>query len=515
MTAQTALPQDFNAADYFLGGHEARLTKAAYIDDNGTTSYGELIAMVNQAANAFSEMNLAPETRIALVMLDSVALPVAFWGAIKAGLIPIPINTLLTTENYQYIIQDSRAQVALISIDLMDSVGPALEDQPYLNQHIPVNEKQPEMCEFLTKLQSQSKSFTSANTCADEVAFWAYSSGSTGRPKGIKHLHRNLVCVVETYGHQVLGITEDDLVFSAAKLFFAYGLGNAMLFPLSVGATVVLKRDRPTPAMVFEIFAQHDLSIFYGVPTLYAALLGADGIDDAIVPARLRGCVSAGEALPAEVGTRWQERFNVPVLDGVGSTEMLHIFMSNRLDDIRYGTSGTPVPGYRAKLVDEADQQVPQGDIGELVVAGDSSAAGYWNQHDKSKRTFAGHWTYTGDKYFQDEQGYFHICGRTDDMFKSGGNWVSPFDIEACLISHPAVLEAGVVPNEDGHGNTKPKAYVVLNTAFSAGDSLADELKTHVKERLELWKYPRWIEFKDELPKTATGKIQRYKLRDQ
>ena len=514
MSTRTALPRDFNAADYFLGRHESRLTKPAYIDDNGATSYGELIGLVNQAANVFSEMNLAPETRIALVMLDSVALPAAFWGAIKAGLIPIPINTLLTTENYQYIIEDSRAQLALISVPLMDSVGPALQDQPFLKRHILINEQEPMQCEFLSMLQSQSQSFTSAPTCADEVAFWAYSSGSTGRPKGIKHLHRNLVCVAETYGQQVLGVTEDDLVFSAAKLFFAYGLGNAMLFPLSVGATVLLRRDRPTPAMIFELFANHDLTIFYGVPTLYAALLGDAGIDEAVTPRSLRICVSAGEALPAEVGTRWQERFNVPVLDGVGSTEMLHIFMSNRPEDIRYGTSGTPVPGYRAKLVDESDQEVAPGEIGELVVAGDSSAAGYWNQHDKSKRTFAGHWTYTGDKYFQDEHGYFHICGRTDDMFKSGGNWVSPFDIEACLITHPAVLEAGVVPKEDAHGNTKPKAYVVLTNTTNATDSLASELQEHVKERLELWKYPRWIEFKEDLPKTATGKIQRYKLRD-
>ncbi|MGR8949723.1 MAG: benzoate-CoA ligase family protein [Gammaproteobacteria bacterium] len=515
MLHQSNLPRGFNAADYFIGRHESRLTKPAYIDDNGTTTYGELVCGVNQAANAFAAMGLAPETRIALVMLDSIAFPLAFWGAIKAGLVPVPINTLLTTENYEYIIRDCRAPVALISEELMETVQPALQEQEYLKQQYIVREGAPHKCDFLLMLEDKPNKCASATTCADDVAFWAYSSGSTGRPKGIKHLHRNLVCVVETFGQQVLGITEDDVVFSAAKLFFAYGLGNAMLFPLSVGATVLLKRDRPSPTMIFEIFAQHDLSIFYGVPTLYAAMLGHALTDDIAVPSRMRVCVSAGEALPAEIGQRWQQRTGVPVLDGVGSTEMLHIFMSNRVDDIRYGSSGTPVPGYEAKLVDENGRSVTQGEIGELAVAGDSSAEGYWNQHDKSKRTFVGRWTYTGDKYYQDEAGYYYICGRTDDMFKSGGNWVSPFDIEACLITHPAVLEAGVVPKEDEYGNTKPKAFVVLNSPFVGDKNLAAELQEHVKARIELWKYPRWIEFKNDLPKTATGKIQRYKLRDE
>lgn len=509
------LPREFNAADYLLDHHNGRSDKAAYVDDNGAITYGELLAQVNRAANMFRSMDLQPETRVALVMLDSIAFPVVFLGAIKAGLIPIPINTLLTSENYHYIVRDCRARIIIYSSALSDGLASALNDSPNLQHRIPVDETAPSTCALMMRLSQSSDSAESAATSPDDVAFWLYSSGSTGNPKGVKHLHRNLVCTAETYGKQVLGIKEDDVVYSAAKLFFAYGLGNALTFPLRVGATTILKRERPTPDLVFDTFTQYKPSIYYGVPTLYAAMMGAPSFETSKAPENLRLCVSAGEALPADLGQRWQAHYGVPILDGVGSTEMLHIFLSNRPDDVRYGSSGSPVPGYQAKLVDENHQEVSSGEIGELVISGDSSAEGYWNQRDKSRNTFAGNWTYTGDKYYRDEAGYFYICGRTDDMFKSGGNWVSPFDIEACLIAHEAVLEAAVVPAEDDAGNTKPKAFVVLTNAGEGDEALAENLQAHVKANLELWKYPRWIEFRSELPKTATGKIQRYKLRDE
>ena len=346
-------------------------------------------------------------------------------GAIKAGLVPIPINTLLTSDNYDYIIRDCRARVLVYSKALEETLAPALSGQAFLQHRVKVDEGAQDSCELTRLLASASDSAESASTSPDDVAFWLYSSGSTGNPKGVKHLHRNIVCTADTYGKDVLRIRESDVVYSAAKLFFAYGLGNAMTFPLSVGATAILKRDRPTPALVFETLSQYAPSIYYGVPTLYAALLGDPMLDQVEKPENLRLCVSAGEALPANIGERWQARFGVPILDGVGSTEMLHIFLSNQPDDVRYGSSGLPVPGYRAKLVDENHQEVARGEIGELIVAGDSAAEAYWNQRDKSRATFVGQWTYTGDKYYQDEAGYFYICGRTDDMFKSGGNWVS------------------------------------------------------------------------------------------
>ena len=305
-------------------------------------------------------------------------------------------------------------------------------------------------------------------------------------------------------------------MYSPAKLFFAYGLGNGMTFPLAVGATTILTRERPTPALVLALLRRDSATVYFGVPTLYAAILADEATRAEPGSSRLRLCISAGEALPEATGRRWQERFGVPVIDGVGSTEMLHIFLSNRPDDVRYGASGLPVPGYAAKLVDDAGEVITAAhEIGELAVSGDSSAEGYWNQIEKSRRTFAGTWTFTGDKYFRDEQGYYHFCGRTDDMFKSGGNWVSPFDVETVLMTHPEVVEAAVVAHADGDGNIKPKAFVVLRNRApaSAYAERERELQDFVKQHTEKWKYPRWIEFIEELPKTATGKIQRYKLR--
>ena len=331
-------------------------------------------------------------------------------------------------------------------------------------------------------------------------------------PKGVLHVHSSAMETARLYGQGVVGYREDDVVFSVAKLFFAYGLGNALSFPLSVGATTVLWPQRLTPQVVFEQLKRHQVTIFCGVPTQYSAMLADPGCTPENGSARLRRCLSAGEALPAELGRQWKQRFGVDILDGVGSTEMLHIFLSNRPDDVRYGRSGKAVPGYEVRQVDEHGADVAAGEVGELLVRAPSAASGYWNQRAKTRATFVGEWAHTGDKYIRDAEGYYEYCGRTDDMFKVGGIWVSPFEVESALISHSAVLEAAVVAAEDEHGLLKPKAFVVLKDT-PAADDLFDVLKEHVKAKVGAWKYPRWIDFVDDLPRTATGKLQRFKLR--
>jgi 4-hydroxybenzoate-CoA ligase len=366
---------------------------------------------------------------------------------------------------------------------------------------------------FRGELGFQSEMFNAVDTSADETAFWLYSSGSTGMPKGVRHVHSSPMQTARLCGQKCLGVREDDVIFSAAKLFFAYGLGNAMSFPLAVGATSVLLPERPTPEAVFRTLKQSQPSLFFGVPTLYAAMLAHPECSRDNASQRLRLCVSAGEALPAEVGKAFSAKFGVDVLDGVGSTEMLHQYVCNSPGHVRYGTSGRPVPGYEIRLVDEHGRDAAEGEVGEMLVKGPSAAEGYWNQREKSRATFEGRWTRSGDKYTRDADGYYTYQGRTDDMFKVSGIWVSPFEVESALISHDAVLEAAVVPNEDGDGLLKPKAFIVLKPGAAPNKGLAEELKEHVKSKAGAWKYPRWIAFVDGLPKTATGKIQRFKLR--
>lgn len=515
-TARSSIPNDYNAATDFVDRNvaEGRTNKTAFIDPAQTLSYGGLRERSNQFANALLRLALVREQRIALIMLDTVAMPVAFWGSIRAGIVPIPLNTLLTTEQYCYILQDSRAAAIVVSAELMEKVEPVLGELPEL-RIVVMSDGEPArgQFDFNQLLATSSTEADTASTCADEVAFWLYSSGSTGDPKGVKHLHASLMHTARLYGQQVLGIREDDKVFSAAKLFFAYGLGNAMSFPMSVGATTVLLPERPTPDAVFALMRSHNPTIFYGVPTLYAAMLASPGLKHGAGSERLRICVSAGEALPKEVGERWREATGSNILDGIGSTEMLHIFLSNRPDALTYGSSGLPVPGYEARLVGDDGGDVTEGEIGELIVRGPSAGEGYWNKRNKTRATFVGEWTYTGDKYRREADGLYYYCGRTDDMFKVSGSWVSPFEVESALVSHAAVLEAAVIGKEDEDGLMKPKAFIVLNEGHLPNDTLFSELKEHVKETAGPWKYPRWIDVRSELPKTATGKIQRFKLR--
>jgi benzoate-CoA ligase family protein len=420
-------------------------------------------------------------------------------------------------------LQDSRAEAIIVSAPLAKTVAAIADKLPGLRTVViaggGADDKAMfgarDTCTFDDVLARGTKQVWAAPTVSDEVAFWLYSSGSTGVPKGTKHVHISLLATAELYGQGVLGIRPDDVVYSAAKLFFAYGLGNAMSFPMSVGATAALFPGRPTPDAVLELMRREQPTIFYGVPTLYAAMLARNDLPRGVGSDRLRICVSAGEALPAHIGEQWRERVGVDILDGIGSTEMLHIFLSNREGEIRYGTSGKPVPGYDAKIVGEDGTELGADAVGELVVRGPSAAEGYWNQRAKSRRTFVGEWTYTGDKYVRDADGYYYCRGRTDDMFKVSGVWVSPFEVEAALVAHEAVLEAAVIGKEDQDGLVKPKAFVVLKQGHAADERLIEALQTHVKDKAGPWKYPRWIEMRSELPKTATGKIQRFMLRQQ
>jgi benzoate-CoA ligase family protein len=503
-----AVPREYNAAVDFVDRHVAqgRGDKIAFVDDAGALNYAALAERVNRFGNALTKLGVDLEQRVALCLLDSVTFPIAFWGAIKVGAVPVPLNTLLMTNDYAFMLRDSRASVVVVSDALVEKVRPAADASPHV-KHVVLESELPAW------LGQASPELTAAATCADDVAFWLYSSGSTGTPKGAIHLHSHLVQTAALYGVGVLGMREDDVVFSAAKLFFAYGLGNAMTFPLHVGATAVLMSERPTPAAVMRTMRDHRPTLFGGVPTLYASILADPSLDRASGSARLRACISAGEALPKHVGEKWRERFGVDILDGIGSTEMLHIFISNRHGDVRYGTSGKPVPGYDVKLVDDSGEPAPEGEDGALWVRGPSACAGYWNQREKSLATFHGPWTRTGDRYVRDADGYYTYSGRSDDMLKVGGIWVSPFEVESALAAHEAVLEAAVVGHGDEDGLVKPRAFVVLKRPSDGSEALEAELKAFVKSHLAPYKYPRWIVFTRELPKTATGKIQRYKLR--
>ena len=504
-------PERFNAAAWLLALNAAHPERVAYIDDTQRLSYGELSERVRRCAAGLLASGLRPEERVLMVMHDSVDWPVVFLGALYAGIVPVPVNTLLISDDYAYMLAHSGARALFASSALWPVLGPAVADHVgTFAVFVAGGGNAPEGTQPLADLQRSEPLAQPADTAADGIAFWLYSSGSTGRPKGAVHTHANLYWTAQLYARPVLGLRADDVGFSAAKLFFAYGLGNGLSFPLSVGATTVLMAERPTPAAVFKRWVEHRVTVFYGAPTGFAAMLAAPDL-----PARaavaLRLCSSAGEALPRELGERFTQRFGCEIIDGLGSTEMLHIFLSNRPGDVHYGTSGTVVRGYRLRLTNEDGADAAPGEIGDLFVSGPSAALMYWAQRDKSRATFQGEWTKTGDKYSVDAHGCYVYAGRSDDMLKVSGVYVSPFEVEATLMQHAAVLECAVIGVEDADGLTKTKAYVVRKPGQQVGE---DELKAFVKEQLAAYKYPRLIEFIDELPKTATGKIQRFRLRE-
>ena len=511
-------PERFNVAAHLLAANVGRSARAAFVDDLGTLSYGRLDERTRRLAAGLRASGIKREERVLLLMQDVNDWPVAFLGAIYAGVVPVAVNTLLTADDYAYMLEHSRSQAVLVSGALLPALKAALTRSDHEVHKVVVSRPVAPLdfgeIDFEAFVDGHEPLARPAATRADDTAFWLYSSGSTGRPKGTVHSHANPYWTCELYGKAILGLHESDVCFSAAKLFFAYGLGNALTFPMSVGATVILMAERPTPDAAFRRLtggiAGLKPSVFYGAPTGFAGMLAAPNLPRRDEVA-LRLVSSAGEALPAEIGERFKRHFGVDIVDGIGSTEMLHIFMSNLPQRVRYGTTGWPVPGYEVELRGDDGRPVPDGEPGDLYIQGPSAAMMYWGNRDKTRETFQGGWTKSGDKYVRNADGSYTYSGRSDDMLKVSGVYVSPFEVEATLVQHPAVLEAAVIGVADAEGLTKTKAFVVLKAGQAA---TAAELQAFVKDKLAPYKYPRQIEFVDELPKTATGKIQRFRLRE-
>ena len=507
----------FNFAQHLLTVNTQRPAKAAFIDDGGALTYGALDERVRRVAVGLRALGIKREERVLLLMQDCNDWPVSFLGAICAGIVPVAVNTLLTADDYAYMLEHSRAQAVLVSGALLPAVTAAMTKSDHEVHKVivshPAAPLHPAEVEFESFVQGNAPLAKAAATSPDDPCFWLYSSGSTGRPKGTVHSHANPYWTIELYGKGILELRESDVCFSAAKLFFAYGLGNALTFPMGVGATTLLMAERPTPDATFKRWLGGvggvKPTVFYGAPTGFAGMLASPNLP-AKTEVAMRLVSSAGEALPAEIGERFQRHFGVDIVDGIGSTEMLHIFLSNLPGKVRYGTTGWPVPGYDIELRNEDGSPTPDGEPGDLYIHGPSSAMMYWGNRTKTRETFQGGWTKSGDKYVRNADGTYTYSGRSDDMLKVSGIYVSPFEVEATLVQHPAVLEAAVIGVPDAEGLTKTKAFVVLKPGAHATDA---ELKAFVKDKLAPYKYPRQIEFVTDLPKTATGKIQRFKLR--
>lgn len=501
----------YNAAVHFIERHlvEGRGEKIAIRCARGDVSYSQLAEQVNRCGNVLRECGAAPGDRVLLIVQDCPEFFYLFWGAVKCGVIPVPLNTLLRSGDYRYLIEDSACAGVIYSAAYAPEVEPALAQAALPEVFSLAIEGDAGLSQRLARASAALDALPSA---AEDECFWLYSSGSTGPAKGAVHRHRDLAVTCVHYAQDVLGVRDDDVFFSAAKLFFAYGLGNAMSFPLWAGATSVLSDQVPSPRMSFETIERYRPTLFFGVPTLYAAQLRALETEHPDLSS-LRLCVSAGEALPADIFRRWQEKTGLIILDGIGSTEALHIFISNSPQAYRPGSSGRVVSGYSARIVDESGRDVPVGQAGRLMIKGLSTAACYWNKPERTAATMQGEWLNTGDTYVVDADGWYTYCGRSDDMLKVGGIWCSPVEIEARLIEHPQVLEAAVVGRRDADGLIKPEAFVVLNDPADAGPALQAALQEHCKSGLARYKFPRWINVVEELPKTATGKIRRFKLR--
>jgi len=524
---QHAMSQDFfNAADYFLDRNirQGRGHKIAIYTEHRNYTYNDMQKMTNKTANGLLSLGIGIEDRVMILMLDVPQFWAIFWGAVKIGAVPIPINTMLTPEDYEFYLNDSRSRLLVISDPLLPLIYDIKGDLPYLRDLIVISETEGAHIPFKQRYKGASPVVKTASTTKDDVGYWLYSSGSTGAPKGAIHSQNDMGICSQAYGNNILELTEEDICFSSARLFFAYGLGNSMYLPMHAGASVVLSASPPKPEGVLNILKKFKPTVYFGVPTLYGQILAyQDKLDEETGDkpdpnanhafSSVRICASAGEALPPEIYHRFKERYGLEILDGIGSTEMAHIFISNKSGDVKPGSTGKPVPGYELKIVDDDGNEVAQGETGTLMVKGGSAAQFYWRKREKSRQTMVGEWINTGDKYYIDDDGFYHAAGRSDDMLKVGGIWVSPLEVENCLVEHPAVFECAVVGHVDDKFLVKPKAFVVLRDKYKPGKKLEEEIKKWVLDRLAKFKYPRWVEFVDALPKSATGKIQRFKLR--
>ncbi len=509
------IPQYYNITTKLVDDNVARGlgNKVAIYCRDKTYTYREMQRLINRVGNALHVLGVTMGERIMLAMKDSPEAVASFFGAVKIGAVPIFLNTMYTSDDYRYLLNNSRARTLIADEEFIDCIEGWKETLLYLKNTVIVGKPHRSYHMSFDDIVSRSSDeLAVAYTTIDDPAFWNYTSGSTGVPKGAVHLQHDIFTCIDSYAKGALGLTSEDLIFSASKIFFAYGLGNTVFYPFGVGASTVLLPDRPLPETILETISKYQVTVFCGVPTLYSSILQLEDAEKYDLSS-LRICTSAGEALPKDIFFSWKKRFGIEILDGIGSTEILHIFISNRPGDVRPGSSGKVLAGYSARIVDDDGNDLPDGEVGTLLVKGESVAAFYFCQHEKTKASMLGEWFNTGDKYYRDEEGYFYYCGRGDDMLKVGGIWVSPIEVEDTLLSHPAVFQAAVVAKNDENNLIKPMAFVVLKKGFEPSESLGKEIQMFVKKSIAPYKYPRWIEFREELPMTATGKIQRYKLK--
>lgn len=506
------LPDIYNAATTFVDDNivQGRGNRIAIYYQEQKFTYQEVFERVNRTGNALRELGIDFEHRVLLVLPDSPEFAFSFFGAIKIGAVPIPTNPWMKAEDYEYLLHDSRARVLIVHESVLPEIENIWDRSRFLKHVIIVGEATGRALSFGRLIAGASDQLEAEATNKDDVAFWAYTSGSTGSPKGAVHLQHDMITITDLFTEPVLAMGENDICFSASKLFFSYGLGNSLYFPFRFGASTVLWPERPDPEKILQVIDKYQPTFFFSVPTLYARLLRIEKHYDL---SSLRICLSSGEPLPPALFHQWKDRFGLELLDVVGSTEATHDFLANRPGRAKPGSSGEVTPAFEAKIVDDEGREVPVGEVGNLMVNGDANAPYYWNKHEQSKQTMQGEWLKTGDTYYRDANGYYWYCGRSDDMLKVGGMWVSPIEIENTLMEHPSVLEAAVVGHEDADGLVKPKAYVILKSEFAPSDELRVDLQAHVKSKLAPYKYPRWVDFVNDLPKTVTGKIQRFRLR--
>ncbi len=509
------VPERFNAAAFFVDRHlaDGRGSRTVFRYRGRAVTYAELHERVNRFGNALRDLGVEIENRVLLILPDCPAFAEVFWGAIKIGAVPVPVNPWLKGADYAFLLEDSRAKAVVATAEASAQIAPVRDRCRSLRHVIVVGDRSANPLGYEDLLARASTSLEPADTSRDDVALWGYTSGSTGKPKAAVHLQQDLVYAADLVGRQIFGITHDDLIFSASKLFFVYGLGNSLYFPARVGASSVLVPERIEPERAFEVIAAEQPTVFFTVATLYARMLQVEGAERRFDLSSLRLCVSSGEALPAAVFHAWKSRFGHELLDVVGSTEALHDFIANRPGEVRPGSSGKIIPGFEARLVDDRGNPVLEGNVGHLLLKAPTATPYYWKRPAQTRATMLGEWLRTGDMFYQDSDGYFYFCGRSDDMLKVGGMWVSPIEVESAIVEHPAVVEAGVIGSPDDDGLTKPHAFVVLKSGVAPSDALCAEIREFVRKRLAGYKAPRWVEFVPDLPKTATGKVQRFRLR--